>query len=459
MFVSAGHVHDAPLELIEREIESLAAQVNAGHARWLELVREFDRREGWANTGCRSTSEWIALRCALNPRSAREHVRVARALGELPAITVEFEAGRLSYSKVRALTRIADERSEAELLELARHATAAQLERIVCAAKRVSDAEGGEQQRGSYVRYFWDEDGCLRLDAKLPPGDGALFLRALEAARDTLHETRKGEAAERAEDRGSAEPLEPPAPPPSPTNSEGLALMCEAMLMRPPSGLTGGDRYQVVLHVDSRGTAIADGPGLAPETAKRLSCDSSVVAMVERDGVPLSVGRRTRSIPPSMRRALVARDGRCQFPGCERRRFVDAHHIIPWLLGGETTLENLVLLCRHHHGCVHEGGYSLTRQQEGTLLFRRPDGVVIPSAPVPAGSHCLPPGAGDKAGPLHTGTGESMDRAACVDAALHALDSSEQRSSRGEPESKAASPGADARHAARRAADRRGLGV
>ncbi len=222
MFVSSGKLREVPLELIEREIESMAAQVNATHARWLELVREFDRREGWANTGCRSTAEWVAWRCALNPRSAREHVRVAKALGGLPEIEAEFAAGCLSYSKVRALTRIADQRSETELLELARHATAAQLERIVRATSRVTDAEAGQQQRDSFVRFFWDEDGSLRVDAKLPPDDGALFLRALEAARDTLHEIRRGEAAEAAADRGSAEPRSRPSlphrqPTPSPS--------------------------------------------------------------------------------------------------------------------------------------------------------------------------------------------------------------------------------------------------
>lgn len=443
MFVASNDLRELPLELIERELESVAAQVNATHARWLALVREFDRREGWANTGCRSTSDWVAWRCALNPRSAREHVRVARALGGVPAIEAEFAAGRLSYSKVRALTRIADERSEEELLEMARHATAAQLERIVRATKRVTDAQAAEQHRGSFVRFFWDEDGSLRVDGKLPPDDGALFLRALEAARDTLHEQRRSEAAEAERFRGSAEPpeaVEPVEPPPPPTNADALALMCEAMLMRPPSGLTGGDRYQVVLHVDCEGSAIADGPGVAPETARRLGCDASVVAMVERDGVPLSVGRRTRSIPPSLRRALLARDEHCQFPGCERRRFVDAHHIIHWLLGGETSLDNLVLLCRHHHHCVHEGGYSVARSPDGSLIFRRPEGTEIPR--VPAATALAPPHqAGRASGPLHTGSGGPMDFRACVDAAVEAIDSGQPRSSpRGRRDSQDAHP-------------------
>lgn len=418
---------DVPLELIEREIEQLAARVNAGAARWLELLAEFDRRGGWGDTGCRSTSEWVAWRCGLTPRSAREHVRVARALAELPRIRERFARGELSYSKVRALTRVAATESEADLLELARHATAAQLDRIVRAARRVSAAEADEAQRKSYVRWHWDDaDGCLRLDAKLPPEDGALFLRALEAARDTLHQERAAESTER--EGGSAEPQ---APPPSPTNAESLVALAEAALARPPTGIPGGERYQVLVHVDAATLAtdepgaracgpgecaIADGPGISPETARRLSCDASLVRVVERDGVPLSVGRRTRTIPPALRRALLARDGRCQFPGCERRRFVDAHHIVHWAHGGETKLGNLVLVCRHHHRLLHEGGYTLTTDHRGRRRFRRPDGAPIPEAPLVPANAGLEPAPGS----TMTGSGEGMDLRACVDAVLAA---------------------------------------
>ncbi len=432
---------ELPLEMIEREIEELAAQITAGSARWLELVGEFDRREGWGGSGCRSTAEWVAWRCAITPGSAREQVRVARAIRDLPLIRSAFARGELSYSKVRALTRVADHESEGDLLELARHATAAQLERMVRAARRVSAAEAEAAHRDSYVRWYWDDDdGCLHLDAKLPPEDGAIFLRALEAARDSLaqlHDDRGDAAAPEPAADVSAETSSPspaPTPPPSPTNSESLTAISEAALARPPTGLTGGERYQLLLHVDAStlstdspgasvtgpgSCAIADGPGIAPETARRLACDSSIVAIAERDGAAVGVGRRTRSIPPSVRRALVARDGRCQFPGCERHRFVDAHHIVHWAQGGSTELDNLVLLCRHHHRLVHEGGYSLSRDSEGQLRFARPDGTYISPAPrLRSGTPRLVPS--QAAGPLLTGTGEKMDLRSCTEAVLMA---------------------------------------
>jgi hypothetical protein len=207
--------------------------------------------------------------------------------------------------------------------------------------------------------------------------------------------------------------------------------MCDATLARPPTGLTGGERYQLLFHVDAStlttdspgasvagpgSCAIADGPGISPETARRLGCDSSIVAVAERDGATIGVGRRTRSIPPSVRRALVARDARCQFPGCERHRFVDAHHIVHWAQGGATDLDNLVLLCRHHHRLVHEGGYSLSRNPGGSLRFTDPIGAELPPAPP------LPQSAPSRRAtrPVLTGTGEKMDLAACTDAVLAA---------------------------------------
>jgi hypothetical protein len=150
------------------------------------------------------------------------------------------------------------------------------------------------------------------------------------------------------------------------------------------------ERCELVVHVDAatlvsdevnERSSLADGPALAPETVRRLGCDGSVVRIVERDGRPLTVGRRKRTVPPALRRALRSRDEGCRFPGCTHERFLHAHHIQHWARGGPTTLENLVQLCSYHHRLVHEGGFRVESTGRGAVRFRRPDGRVVAHAP------------------------------------------------------------------------------
>ena len=166
--------------------------------------------------------------------------------------------------------------------------------------------------------------------------------------------------------------------------------MAETTLRHGPEPVSSAERYQVVVHVTAETLAgdetdrceIENGPWLAPDTARRIACDGSLVKIVEDDGRnPLDIGRRTRAVPPAMRRALQSRDRGCRFPGCTQHRFVDAHHIHHWANGGDTSIDNLVLLCRHHHRLVHEGGFDIERIGGGNLRFKRPDGRVIEDHP------------------------------------------------------------------------------
>ena len=391
-----------PLELLEREITDLACRIHAATCRWLTLVAEYDRREGWAQWGCRSCAHWISHQCGIAPGAAREQVRVARRLEELPLVRAAFADGELSYSKARALTRVENVAREQDLLELARHATAAQLERLVRGHHRVVKAEraaaGGQPERWVYVEH--DDDGAVLLHARLPAEEGALVLAALDAARDDL-----AAADVSAETPPPAENVSAETPPPTEdvsaetpvprgpeVRADALVALADGYLAGARGSRSGGDRYQVLVHVDTATLSggadgerceIDHGPPLAASTARRLACDASLVHILERDGVPLDVGRKTRSIPPALRRALAARDGGCRFPGCTSHRFVDAHHIEHWADGGRTKLDNLVLLCRHHHRLLHEGGYTLAAAPEGRLTFRRPDGRRIVACPQP----------------------------------------------------------------------------
>ncbi len=166
-------------------------------------------------------------------------------------------------------------------------------------------------------------------------------------------------------------------------NADALMVLARTMLAHGPAAGSGGDRYEVVVHVqeamltaDGEGPApeLEDGATIAPETARRIACDCGKVCVHEDGtGEVLSVGRKTRTVPAAIRRALRARDRGCRFPGCTHRRFVDAHHVRHWADGGETRLDNLVLLCSRHHTLVHEGRWTMRSRAAG-IEFVRWDG-------------------------------------------------------------------------------------
>lgn len=369
MFVEAGT--DPPpdgfdLDALEAEIGRLAAEINSATCRWLLLIAEFERRRGHERAGFTTIAGWVAWRCGVTGRAAREQTRVARSLGELSSIRERFAAGGLSYSKVRALTRVATTENEIDLLELAEHATAAQLERVLSGYRFAQDGDGELLLERRSASYHWERDGTLTVRVRLLPDEGARYLRALAHCRE----------------------LEPGS-----CNADGVVRMSELALSATASGAataSAAERNQVVVHVDlaehggdgEGGPAqLEDGPSIPGASARRLSCDASVVTLLERGGEPVSVGRRTRSVPPSLARALRSRDRRCRFPGCENHRFVDAHHVQHWAAGGETSLENLVLLCRRHHRLVHEGGWSVS-MKDGEPRFRRPGGAPVATDPM-----------------------------------------------------------------------------
>ena len=368
------------------ELASLSAHLSAATARWLELVWEM-REQGDSS----DLLAFLAWRCGITGREAREYLRVAEVLQELPATRAAFARGELTFTKVRALTRVATASSEEGLLELAGALTASQLERALRAFRRVAVEGAREAHELEYVDYYLDDDGTLFLRARLAAEDGTLLIKALEAARERVLERRREERAAAANDpqaEAEAESDGASVDPPRPARVEALLDLADASMVA--ANEPRGERARVVVHVDAaalcadgRGRSeLEDGPLISPETARRLGCDAEVVAQVERDGLPLSVGRSRRTIPPALRRLLEARDRHtCCFPGCERRRHLQAHHRTHWAHGGETSLENLVLLCYQHHRVVHEGGYTVEGEATSGIRFRNRHGVVWPLAP------------------------------------------------------------------------------
>jgi hypothetical protein len=504
---------------LEAEISELAGHLASATCRFLLMIAEFDRLDGWV--GHRSCAQWLSWRCALSPAAAREHVRVGHALEKYAVIREAFAAGRLSYSKVRAITRVADHSDEAELVQTALVTTAAQLERIVRAMRRATRPEVAERHMRRTLSWHWDDDGMLVLYARLAPEEGAVTLAALNAARSTGPTNPRGAASANAredtatnarddtaanvrddtdanarddtatnarddlarnapDDDAAANALgdasaetreaQPDAHPSagSRTNRDALAAPATTLadppitLGDPPitladafsaimtSYLDSGARdsadaeaFQIVVLTNAStlapeaaaptasGLTTADGaddgrPGgvtdqgiaLPRDTVLRLACTAVATnAVIGTDGTPMDIGRKTRRLNASLRRALRLRDARCcGFPGCTARRRLHAHHIRHWAHGGGTTLANLISLCPAHHWAVHEGGHRVHVDDTGRLRVIGPDGRTIdPAPPIGPGNADLLPTNGqitpDTIGPGWDGSPLDLDNA------------------------------------------------
>jgi hypothetical protein len=478
------------MESLADRIAFVASHLDAGLYELLVLLREFDAlfQICGGGTGFRTSGDWIAWRTGMSRTAARERIRVARALADLPGVSKAMAKGEISYSKVRAIVRAAPMESATEeiLLDFALHGTACHLERLVRSWRRVgplAEEEKAERARheSRYLTLIPDEDGSWVIRGRLDPEVGALLSKALEMGVETLYRRSRLEDALEEERTGRK-----PAPDPAgqervdagQRRADALGLVAEAALRAgagnagaapddsaesrngatesrngtgdsakaPPASGSGGDendsaesraprrlspdtrsdRFQVVVHVDldtlrGKEDGADDGPDdgadngagaaaprrLSPrrfaflddhlrvsaETARRLACDSGRVVMVhDGKGGVLDVGRKTRSVPPALARAVRFRDhGRCRFPGCSATGR-DHHHAEHWARGGETKLENLALLCWFHHRAVHEGGFRMEATGDGVFRFLRPNGAVIPPAPPPTSAPADPVG-------------------------------------------------------------------
>ncbi len=389
------------LECLGDRIVELSARIQVATYHLLVMIREFDEGFGWGG-GFRSCAHWLNWRTGLGLGAAREKVRVARALAALPLISAAMRRGEVSYSKVRALTRVATPENEGRLLEFATAGSASHVERLIRSWRRVDRIQ--EAERDSAHRWhrslvtYTDADGMLVVRGRLDPETGAAFVRALEAASDRLYETRR----EDDDVPFSEAPL-------AHRRADALGLVAEAALAADLDPGTRGDRYQVVVHVEESvleepaasdaaidaaidaapsdglgrpGMAmLEDGVAVSAATSRRMACDSATIQMSHgADGTILGVGRKTRTISPALRRALSFRDRTCRFPACGVR-VCDGHHVTHWADGGETKLDNLVLLCRRHHVAVHEEGYRVEVQGDGAVRFFHPQGWEVEEAP------------------------------------------------------------------------------
>ncbi len=387
------------VDVLGEQIAEMSAHIDAAMHRLLTAIREFDLAAGWHVQGALSCAHWLAWRVGWNLRTARERVRVARKLAELPLVDEQLRLGAMSYSQARAISRVATAENEAVWVAYAQRMPASQLDTL---CRSYQNVQAYDQARGAAIGAKAEgevaaqvvaqrrdtrrslNNGKVKFEIVLPSDEAAMVWAALNAVIDTT--------------RLDPTPAEPT--PVKPTPAEHLPANLPAA-KTPTSADRGRRRADVFMnmiqermrgnrpprtpieiiitvpHAVLNGSAepsdlgkMADGEVIASATARRHYCDAGVVvAQVYAQGVPLSVGRKTRTIPAAIKRALLLRDRTCRFPGWMHSRFVDGHHVEHGADGGETALSNLMLLCSAHHTLLHEGGFRVEANGAGGWSF------------------------------------------------------------------------------------------
>ena len=367
------------LDQLETELVSLAQQINQHEYQFLVMVREFDIRQGWKAYHFNNCAEWLNMKCGISLGTAREKVRVSRDLFDLPLCSEKFENGELSYSKVRAMTRAANGYNEVALVDHALLANAHQVEehcrQLRNADRRRSTPDARRAFKERSLLRTCHPNGTMSINVELPQELGDLVMKALEIAMP--------DGGNQAGVTGATQDAF------FAKQADALVELARAYLSGDLSGdasgrLSNSDNHQVVVHVDA--AALRDEGGksdLPVESIRRIACDSDLVEVTEdAKGNLLNLGRKHRVVSPQQKRALLARDKHCTYPGCSHEKFLSAHHVKHWADGGETSLDNLILLCSSHHTLLHEGGFSIHKNFAGDWYFRNADGGVLPDASV-----------------------------------------------------------------------------
>lgn len=359
---------------LEERVAGLAGRINAATCEWLGLIAEADDRYLWE--GFPSCANWLSYQCGLGRGAASEHLRVARALGALPLIRDAFGRGRLSFSQVRALTRAPLDVGEQVLLDLARDATGAQLERLVRAMGQVaSTLEEEDREVRQYADWYVDDDGTLVMRACLAGEDAAAVIAVLEEAltrssdrRDALVELIRAAATavpDRAAARASVTLV---ADVEAVREAVELIAAAEAGLEMLPAPSSAED--STGRHIDdSRAHARWEPLGATASTLTLASllCDRHVDVVARlADGAMVDLGRTRRRPTAAMSRAVLSRhDHACAVPRCGARRHLHLHHVHNWALGGATSVDNLIPLCGAHHRSLHRGRLVIERATDG----------------------------------------------------------------------------------------------
>ena len=350
------------------ELHAAHASVTAAQRRLLEVIARCDRAEVYRDDGAWDLAHWLPAEIGMNSWTARRVVNAAHALARLPGLSEALETGTLSLDKAVELCRFATPEDEPKLIAWARRVTLSTVRHRADVATRRSREEAVETDRTRALRYWFSDDGrVLGLEGWLPADQGAVVARALDRLAGRLPDI-VDQDAEPVSFESSLEAR----------RADALVEMAGREIATDQDA----DRATVVVHADldvlagdDRGCEIEGGGVIHPETARRLSCDARLqVVLHDASGHAVGIGRNSRTVPPWLARQLRHLDRGCTFPGCGARRFLHAHHIKHWIEGGLTNLDNLCLVCAHHHKLLHEYGWVVKLGAPGTAMWFRPDG-------------------------------------------------------------------------------------
>lgn len=360
---------------LQTKLAILAARIAAGIGSFLAVLAEIDLRSAWDSRSFATLAHWVAWRCNIDLRTSRDYVRVAQAIRDLPITAAALRAGKLTYSKARAITRAATPENEQALVKLASSRTAAQLDRMI-AHWKPADPEGDRdrallKERKRAVAMEFDQAGMFVMRARLSPEEGALVVRAMDAARDALWKDGKPP-----EDRPAAQ-----------QRADQLMFLADRSMAAGESPRLGSERVTVMVHVDQEVLAnpltdgqsrIGDQSAGSAEQCRRLACDAGIIQVTHQGDGGVLLSEKTPSISMALRRALSLRDhDLCTYPGCTSRA-IEVHMLKHWANGGRPRLTNATSLCRDHHILVHEGGYRVKMTPAGVRFFM-PDRRAIPA--------------------------------------------------------------------------------
>jgi hypothetical protein len=366
-------VNEIPTDELTARVHRLDRLIAKLQRRLLDTICQLEARAAWLEDGAHDMTHWTAMQLGVSYWKADRWVAAGRALPALPATAEAFERGEIGIDKVVELTRFAEFDDEDALLRWAQGVSSGAIRRVgdLRATERAGEAADVERERHLRWRYT-DEGRRFALDAELPAADGAVVARTLE----------------RLGDRIPAMPDEASDLRVGSRRADALVALCSTELAQDPDQ----DRATIVVHAEldavldgDLNAMIEDGPVIGGTTLQRLLCNARVQAVVEHpDGSVQGVGRPAREPAAWMMRQLRHRDACCRFPGCDSRRFTQAHHIEWRSRGGATELDNLVLICSFHHKLVHEHGWRIERDPTGEFTWVRPSGVRYHAGPGPA---------------------------------------------------------------------------